>query len=266
MTQPPVPPFPETTSPEVAVLAPSPRPPKAASKRERTCVGCGDAVDLDEGALEPGIAPSAEQRGGATLLRVALAEADGAWTCVVDAPANLGGRGAWVHAAPKCLQRACKGGFSKALKTKVDLPLATLVEAGQLAAERRMEGLLASARRGRLAAFGHDACRELLAKEPDALLVVATDAGAIARSREVEDAVRLGRAVAWATKRRLGVFFGKEEVALVAIADPRMSVAIVRAVADRAAFAACSVEPKGSETTTKSTKVEGEACRSPEVR
>jgi predicted RNA-binding protein YlxR (DUF448 family) len=51
----------------------------------RTCIGCG---------------ARAEQR---ELFRLRLADGE-----VVDDPARSGGRGAWLHPAPECLERAAR--------------------------------------------------------------------------------------------------------------------------------------------------------------
>jgi uncharacterized protein len=51
------------------------------------------------------------------LLRVVAAEVDGSWSVVPDPRHRLGGRGAWLHRDPACLELAVRRrAFARALR------------------------------------------------------------------------------------------------------------------------------------------------------
>jgi ribosomal protein L7Ae-like RNA K-turn-binding protein len=140
------------------------------------------------------------------------------------------GRGAHVHA--HCLEKACKGGFARAFKTAVEADEPALRAQLKEAAERRIVGLLAGARRAKRLAIGADAAVEAIAN--GAFAVVASDAGSIARRREVELAVKEGRAIAFGDKRTLGALCGLEEVALLGVTDAPLAQQVKRCMEWRA--------------------------------
>jgi predicted RNA-binding protein YlxR (DUF448 family) len=157
--------------------------------RVRSCVGCGERVDL--------LGPEAGD-----LVRLVLGPGG---EIAVDAGSRHGGgfgRGAHLHTRPDCLERAAKSGLARATKGKAHLvddegPAKEALSAGSLARaiqaamDRRIEGLLAAAVRSRRAASGADAVTGAC-KRGEAALVV------------VRRAVAEGRAVSWGTKQRLG--------------------------------------------------------------
>src|SRR4051812_19301291 len=111
--------------------------------RARTCVGCGERVDLASGsALD--------------LIRLVFGPAG---EVAVDARGGAFGRGAHVHARRPCLERAVPRGLSRAIKGKVGvvvteggpaaLTVESLAQAIQDAVDRRIEGLVAAAARSR---------------------------------------------------------------------------------------------------------------------
>ena len=132
--------------------------------RERTCVGCGRA-DGPDALLRLVLGPSGEDRQQAR--EVAPDVAGGAF-----------GRGAHVHARQDCLEKACRGGLSRAFKTRVAADAKVL--AAQLAAgcEQRIVGLLSGARRAGALAVGADAAVEALV-DGAPLVVLARDAGTV---------------------------------------------------------------------------------------
>lgn len=199
----------------------------------RTCAGCGEHVD----ALE--------------LVRVVMGPRaeDGQTMLAIDLAGGGFGRGAHVHAQPNCLQKACRGGFSRAFKKQVHADFNELAAQLIEATDRRIAGLLQGAFRAKFLAVGADAASAALAGGATCL-VVASDAGTIVERGIFAEAVRTGQAVAWKTKAALGALFGRDEVAVCAIAHEKMAEEVKRARRTSAAF--------GS---TRS-----EACWSPEVR
>lgn len=182
--------------------------PRAGKKpgSERTCAGCGKHVAPDE------------------LVRVVLDPVSGA--IAVDLAGSGFGRGAHVHPAPACVAKAIKGGFSKSFKAKVSVDPKTFGEELVRAADRRIEGLLGGARRGRIVAVGTDAVKEALREGKAELVVVARDASAAARATEVENAIASGKAIAWSEKLRLGALFGRDEVAVCALLHTGVAEAV----------------------------------------
>lgn len=169
----------------------------AKSGPERTCAGCGKHAAQEE------------------LVRVVLDPSSG--ELAVDLASSGFGRGAYVHPAAPCVTKAIKGGFAKSFKAKVVVEPRAFGEELVRAADRRIEGLLGGAKRGRLVAVGADAVRESLRDGKAELVVVAVDAAAAARSMEVEEAIAGGKAIAWGEKLRLGALFGRDEVAVCAL-------------------------------------------------
>jgi predicted RNA-binding protein YlxR (DUF448 family) len=176
----------------------------------RTCAGCGKHDAADE------------------LVRVVLDPSESG-EVAVDLAGSGFGRGAHVHAAPECLAKALKAGFSKVFKSKVTGELGELGRQIVAAADRRIEGLLSGARRARQIAIGADAVREALRDGGASLVVVARDAAAAASLPEVQTAIGGGNAVAWSDKARLGALFAKDEVAVCAVTHPGVAEAIASA-------------------------------------
>jgi predicted RNA-binding protein YlxR (DUF448 family) len=173
------------------------RPASTAKTSERTCAGCG-GKGLPEDMVRVVKGPSNE---------IAIDLAGGGF-----------GRGAHVH--PRCLDKACAGGFAKAFKSKVEADPAALRTQIAEAIERRMAGLLLGARRAGHVAIGNDAACEAL--RAGAFAVVACDAGGVARKDEVTQAISEGRAISFGDKTTLATLMGRSadgsgEVALLAV-------------------------------------------------
>jgi len=173
---------------------------------ERTCAGCGKHAAPEE------------------LVRVVLEHSSG--SVAVDLADSDFGRGAYVHPTPACVAKAIKGGFSKSFKAKVSVDPKTFGEELVRAADRRIEGLLGGARRGRLVAVGADSAKEALRDGKSELVVVARDASAAARITEIETAIATGKAIAWSDKLRLGALFGRDEVAVCALLHAGIAAAV----------------------------------------
>ena len=175
----------------------------------RQCAGCAKRDTADD------------------LLRVVLGDpgAHGA-QLAVDLADSRFGRGSHVHASKECMQKALRGGFAKVFKTKVEGTVESLGEQIVVAADRRIEGLLAGARRGKHAIAGADVVREAYREGNAALIVVACDAAAATKHPEIQEAVAEGKAIAWSNKQRLGAIFGRDEVAVCAVLHEGVAKAI----------------------------------------
>jgi len=167
-------------------------------KSERTCVGCGRA-DVP----------------GAFLRFVHGGQAE----VVVDVANSGFGRGAHVHPTADCLMKACKGGFSRSFKAKIEASATELSKQIEDAYDRRIQGLVLGARRAGHLAMGQDAACDALAKDKAQLVVVACDAGSVQKKEIVARAVAEGRAVAWKDKASLGALFGRDEVGIFAVTE-----------------------------------------------
>lgn len=193
--------------------------------RARTCVGCGERVDL---------------ASGSALDLVRLVFGPGG-EVAVDARGGAFGRGAHVHARRACLERAAPRGLSRAAKGKVGmvvteggavaLSVEALAGAIREAIDRRIEGLLAAATRSRQVAIGADAVTGAGQRGEAALVVVACDAAAAADLGEVRRAVGEGRAVSWGTKVELAAVVSPgaaraEGVGVVAVLSDRIACAL----------------------------------------
>jgi predicted RNA-binding protein YlxR (DUF448 family)/ribosomal protein L7Ae-like RNA K-turn-binding protein len=205
------------------------RRPGAKGSRTRTCVGCGERVEVT---------------ARVSLVRLILGPEG---EVAVDPGDGGFGRGAHVHPRPDCLAKAVQRGLAKAAKGRVHsvssgegelAPLRpdTLAAAIKAAMDRRVEGLLAAAVRSRQVALGADAVTGACARGEAALVVVACDAAAAADLAEVRRAISEGRAVSWGTKLSLGALFGGGEAArpsgvgVVALTSSRIGAAVREAI------------------------------------
>lgn len=176
----------------------------------RTCVGCGLAADKED------------------LVRAtAFVREDGVAELAFDVTGK--GRGVHVHPVLSCLERASRGGFSKATKARVHIDLQGWADQIVVSLERRMMSLLSSARSKRAVEAGHDASFLAMHNLPDAVLVIATDAGSVATRREVGEWMSEGRVCAFGTRELLGRAVGRNDIALLAVIDPAIGHEFLRA-------------------------------------
>ncbi len=192
---------------------------------ERTCVGCGHTGDATE------------------LLRVVhvpelTAAATGAKTAALPVMVDLGGkldggkrpgRGAWMHPQRSCIERACARGFSKAFATRIQVSAGEVIAQICFAAERRLVGLFLASARSRQLVYGRDAVKEVLSETP--LIILATDAQAVAKDGDLQRAGLDGKVVCWSTKAQLGHWLGRSEVGVVAITDASIADVMRRTIA-----------------------------------
>ena len=158
----------------------------------RTCVGCGLRDDK------------------AAMVRLAVVRGEVVFNAEIP-----GGRGAHMHPRAECIARTPRG-LARAFKEALRVDASDLGRSLVISCERRMVGLLMAAWRSRSLAIGSDAARDALTGGAP-LAVVATDAGSVRNSLEVERAISEGRAIAWKTKNELGALLGGEAVALCAV-------------------------------------------------
>ena len=219
---------------------PSKEPRSARPKPERTCVGCG-------------------QRDGAEdMLRLLVADDEVAF----DLAGGGFGRGAHLHARPACIQGAPRG-LARSFGGPVDTGSARLGALLVEACGRRVVGLLLAAHRLRDLAVGAEAAVQAMSAGAP-LLVVAGDAGAVARSSAVERCIAEGRAIAWSTKAELGALFGEATVAICAVRHAGIAAELKKMrVAAAAGLAAATGDTDGTSNTSAR---EGAGCRSPEAR
>ena len=172
------------------------------SKHERTCVGCGKRA-----------APEA-------MVRLVLGPAG---EIAVDAAGGSFGRGAHVHPSVDCVEKAAKGGLSRAFKKQVVTDAKSLGAAIREAYERRAAGLVLGARRAGHLEIGADAAAQAYAQGAP-LVVLAADAGTV--TKRFEAAVAAGRAACFGTKSALGEMFGSGETAVFAVRHPGVAAAL----------------------------------------
>ncbi len=156
----------------------------------RTCAGCAREDDAD------------------VMVRL-VRGLDGRGDLVAVDLAGGGGRGSHVHARTECIVKACKGGLARSFKASVTADPANLAEQIATGADRRIRGLILSANRLKRVALGGDAACEALMRGA-VLVVVATDAGAIARKHMIVEAIAAGNAIAWGDKASLGSLVGAQ--------------------------------------------------------
>src|SRR5512132_4208702 len=197
----------------------------------RSCVGCGERVDV---------------AGNHALVRLIISPEG---EVAVDSRGGGFGRGAHVHPRPECLQKAVDRGLARSAKVKTNT-LAT--EAGELvpltrealaaaihrSTDRRIEGLLISAKRSHRLAVGADAVRSAWARGEAQLVLVARDSAAAADLSEVRQAITEGRSVAWGDKVRLAALVHgparteahRVGVGVIAVSSRTIAAALLEAV------------------------------------
>jgi predicted RNA-binding protein YlxR (DUF448 family) len=156
------------------------------------------------------------------MVRLVVSEAG---EVAVDLARGAFGRGAHVHASPKCIASAPKG-LARSFKRSIAIGPAELAQALAQAADRRARGLVAAAVRSGRFEVGAETAGEAFEKGRVSLLVVARDAAAAASVGSVMRAVAKGGAIAWSTKAELGRLVGKSEVGVLGIVSPSIAEAL----------------------------------------
>jgi predicted RNA-binding protein YlxR (DUF448 family)/ribosomal protein L7Ae-like RNA K-turn-binding protein len=189
---------------EVDVRSPHPK-----QESTRTCAGCRGAAGKDE------------------LVRVVLADD----AVVVDLGGGAFGRGAWLHPRLDCIQRAAPRGLSKSFKHGLQISPRDLALSIARAGDRRVLGLLASAKSAKRLVAGATAVAQEIEAEHAELVVIASDARAAAESRAVERMIASGRGASWGTKQTLGAALGRGETGVAAVLDRGIARALESAIA-----------------------------------
>ncbi len=174
----------------------------------RTCAGCRQEAEQPD------------------LVRLVLGPDE---SVVVDLAAGGVGRGVWIHPAVACISKAAPRGIARSLRASVKTTPTDLTVKLREAADRRILGLLSSARRAQHVALGSEAVRRCLTDELAKVIIVATDARASATTPWVAESVAAGNTIAWGNKKILGAALGREEVGVLAILDDGLARALRRA-------------------------------------
>jgi predicted RNA-binding protein YlxR (DUF448 family) len=150
---------------------------------------------------------------------------------VPDLAARAFGRGAWLHPSPDCIVRAVPRGLAKSFRAPVRTQAAEFCESLRVAADRRAEALVASARRAGKLVAGGSAVEQALEKGRVFRVIVAKDARASGEAACVVRAAAEGRASAWGDKALLGRLAQRPDTALIGVLDAGLAHALERAVA-----------------------------------
>jgi ribosomal protein L7Ae-like RNA K-turn-binding protein len=162
------------------------------------------------------------------MIRLVLGDDGG---LAVDLAGRAFGRGAWVHPRPECIEKAARGGIERSFKQRVGTEVPELFRRVRSAADRRVEALIASAKRAGSVAAGADVARAAVEEGRALSLVLTQDAKATSKEAFVLHLASAGKVVIWGTKEILGRATGRPDTAVVAILDRGLSDAIVRSAA-----------------------------------
>ena len=137
-----------------------------------------------------------------------------------------------MHPRPACVARAPRG-IARSWKRDprpFGLTLGPMLAAACL--DRMKEVMMRAHRARALLIAGHGTDDTHLSAAP--LLIVAVDAGPLARRDDVMQAIRAGRAIAWLTRRELGTLVGDDDVALCGVTNDTMAreLQVLRLAAD----------------------------------
>jgi predicted RNA-binding protein YlxR (DUF448 family) len=168
------------------------------------------------------------------LVRVTVAP-DG--SPIVDWRENLGGRGAHVCPSAPCLTQAMVGKkLGRSLKCEVRYGSGNdLVLQLCMALDRQLETLVRSGSGARRMAMGNDAALEALRSGKALLMLVAKDSAGLERYTTLAAAsgVPLRQL---SDKAQLGAQLGRVPTGVVAVLEPGLAKAIIRALDRRASF------------------------------
>ena len=144
---------------------------------------------------------------------------------VPDLAGKLPGRGIWVAAERKALDKAAgKGLFARAAKAPVTVPdrLADLIE--EMLAKRVVE-LVSLARKSGVAVSGYEKVKDWLAREDARVLIQAEDGSS--RGKSKLSTPYGGNYIGWLTADELGLAFGREKVIHAALGSGGLTKRVV---------------------------------------
>jgi len=185
----------------------------------RTCVGCRTRAPKEE------------------LVRLVPApDGDPGPELVVDLLGKLPGRGISVHPRRTCVEGAVKrGGIAHALRRAPRSNASALANAIADRLSQRALSIVVAARGARAVVLGTEAVREALAGGELALLLLASDAEG-RRDELIAQTERAGRGAIvittgdTQTKAELGKMFGRDELAVIGVTDPRIAEQVTQAL------------------------------------
>jgi predicted RNA-binding protein YlxR (DUF448 family) len=160
---------------------------------------------------------------------------------VPDVGRKAEGRGVSVHPSRACLEAAVRSGaLRRGARAEQSASAGELAQWARVQYQRRLDGLLLSAKRSGRALLGTEAVREGIARRSVAALIVAQDA-ANSRDALMESAQRLGGScIVHGDKSALGKLFGRETLAVIAVTDARLAGEMYRAAQSAASLAEAS--------------------------
>ena len=174
----------------------------------RTCAGCGERSAKD------------------AMVRVVLGPGG---ELAFDLVGHSHGRGAYLHPARRCFERAARGGLSKAFRQSIRCETELLFGLVDDAVERRVRGLLASAKNAGGLAFGREHVEQEWFEEKTRLVVVAVDGPWSEPPKFLQRAVSAGKAVVWGDRAKHGSLFDLGDVTVVGVRNASIANAIAEA-------------------------------------
>lgn len=155
---------------------------------------------------------------------------------VFDLRRKAPGRGAYVHAAPECIQQAVeRGGFARGFKCRVVADPDELLADVSAGIRRRLDEGLRVALQSQNLRVGARAVSDALKLDQVGLVLLAADAGKSTRSKFASNADRKNIPVCQGlTGEELGAVLGGDFVAVLAVA-PSRPLAMIRRDLDKLA-------------------------------
>lgn len=144
---------------------------------------------------------------------------------VPDVLGKLPGRGIWVAADRKALEKAAgKGLFARAARQKVTVS-ATLIDEIEAQLARRVVDLISLARKSGDAVAGYEKVKDWLSKEHAEVLIQALDGSG--RGKSKLSTPHFGHYIGWLTADELGLAFGRQTVIHGALASGGLTKRVV---------------------------------------
>ena len=144
---------------------------------------------------------------------------------VPDVLGKLPGRGMWVAADRKALEKAAgKGLFARAAKQPVKVP-DDLVAEVETQLSRRVVDLISLARKSGEAVAGYEKVKDWLAKDYAEVLIQASDGSG--RGKSKLSTPHFGHYIGWLTADELGLAFGRQTVIHGALASGGLTQRVV---------------------------------------
>lgn len=144
---------------------------------------------------------------------------------VPDILGKLPGRGMWVAADRKALQKAAgKGLFARAAKKPVTVP-DDLVDEVERQIVHRVVGLISLSRKSGHAVAGYEKVKDWLSKDYAEVLIQASDGSG--RGKSKLSTPHFGHYIGWLTADELGLAFGRQTVIHGALASGGLTQRVV---------------------------------------